>query len=302
MRTTVTRPYTNKELDRIEQKLIDDFNRREPTQYDVRVDGLLIIERTDDPERFAIIPDNVDYTSSEKVEIRLFQGNSLHNTTFELILERNRPGKDRGVTLEGLQTHIQAAIAKEKEKWEADQLKQDFETLKAEYKELEEYADKLEEEVKMFRAKKLHLGNVNLVDLGGMLLEGMIRRNPGVLNRLPGGEALAGAIEADNEQQMQMAQNPAPEEQATFSRADEPDELTTQDRAYLEMLRRIQDAFSSNDFLSVMRILEMLIAQPAMIPQVIAMLEGTARPATNPGNSAQHDHIDNLTEELPDDL
>lgn len=302
MRTTIKRPYTNLELDRIEQKLIDDFSRCEPTQYDVKVDGLTIIERTDDPERFAIIPDKVDYTSTEKVEVRLFQGNSLHNTTFELILERNRPDKDRGVTLEGLQTHIQAAIAKEKEKWEADQLKQEFEALKAEYKELEEYADKLEEEVKMFRAKKLHLGNVNLVDLGGMLLEGMIRRNPGVLNRLPGGEALAGAIEADTEAQMQLADDPASEEPATFSRADDSEELTTQDRAYLEMLRRIQDAFSSDDFLLVMRILEMLITQPAMIPQVVAMLEGPTRPEANPGDSAQDKYIDNLTEELPDDL
>src|SRR5262249_46964027 len=148
-------------------------------------------------------------------------------------------------TLEGLDSRIQSRVAEARRQWDHEQLAADHARLREDYKSLEQYTDRIEEELAGHRSRKLHLGNIDLLELGGQVLEGFIRRNPKVLSRLPGGEALAGAIIADNGERETQHALPESQGQATISRVDSTG--SEEDRHYVELLRQIQTSFTQEE-------------------------------------------------------
>ncbi|MEM6271424.1 MAG: hypothetical protein AAF998_18455 [Bacteroidota bacterium] len=293
------RPFSNHEMDRIERKLNADLERDEPTDYEVRIDGLLVIERTDDPTLFGSVTDHISLGSTQEVEITLYKGKSQHNDKHTLFIERNKPQGEKAQSLEGFSSQLRSEFEKQRQydrlEWDHKALQEKYQKLSSEHDELKEYSDQLEKDLEVFKGKKLHMGNINLGELGGIFLEGFIRRNPQILARLPGGQALAGIIEEDNDiqaaqMQQQFAQPVQPQAEVSFSAADEPNgpAISPEDQPYLDLLKRIQSAFSQQDFIQVMMILDNFMEQPELIPIVQDLIDG-------------EDHADDQTQKVETD-
>lgn len=276
--------YDAYQLKRIHTKLVNDFTQGSPREYEVRVDGLDVIPRTNDPERFLQLERFVDLDHTRKVDVIIFRGQSHYCDLHTLTVDGPKPtsannglGVIPGMGTMDIQKRIREEVKRERKEWEHERLQEKHRELKAELKDLEEYADKLEEEVKVYRKKKLHLGNVNLAELGGIFLEGFIRRNPQMLAKLPGGESLAGLIEEDNAQkalEMGTPQSAGDDPKASFEPVGETTtELTPQDQTYLELLRRIESSFTRSDFLNVMAILDGFTQRPDTISDVMELME-----------------------------
>jgi hypothetical protein len=260
-----------KALEPFERKLTNDGQTDRATWYEVRVEGLKVIGKTNDPSEFSNLLDYIDLQRTKEFEIRIYQGASTHHDRHLFYFERGNPRKKEEITLAGLEGRIQQGVAEARKQWEQEQLRAEHLKLKEDYKSLEEYADKIEEELEKFRAKKLHLGNIDLVEVGGIFLEGFIRRNPNILTKLPGGEALAGAIIQDNEERSGQQQLPESQGQVMLSRAES--EESEQDKHYMDLLRQIQASFTQEDFLGAMTVLDLLMKRPDLISMVEALLK-----------------------------
>lgn len=256
-----------RELNRFERRLNLDAQGGRPTQYEVRVDGLPVIRRTADPAHFGRVLDEVAFESTKAVEVRLFQGDSNHNHRHIILLERNRgPRPPEAQPLAGLEERFEAKLREQRASWEHEQLQREHKALQAEYDELREYTDNIDEELREYRAKRLHIGQIDLVEVGGMLLEGFVRRNPHVLAHVPGGEALAGALLA--------TPPPAPPVQpqdssATVSRKAAP-QVSDEEMEFLHVVRRMQSRFTEQQFMQALAVLDALARHPSRIEATLA--------------------------------
>lgn len=230
-------------------------------QYTVAVDELTVVARTSDPEKFMGHARFVDGETS-KVTIKLYHGAGNRNDLTELWL---KPPREE-TPLDGIQQQVLAGIAAERRQWEFDRAIEKIEELKAELKENEEYTDKLEAEVKEFRGKKLHVGDVNLLEVIGFVAEGWVKRNPSVIARIPGGEVLAGAIVADNLARESIPLANLEQEPAAFSRATASPELDERDATFLNMIRKLDELLTEDEFKRVMLIVGDLIDDRNLLP------------------------------------
>lgn len=271
--TFITIPADNteegllRELSRFERKLSLDSANGNPTDYDVRIDGFEVVKRTSDASLFALVLDEVAFDRTKEVEVRLYTGASQYCNRHKLLLERNRNPPPETTSLAGVEERFDLRLTDMRRTWDHEQLQKEHADLKRRFDELEEYRDRLEEELDEYRSKRLHLGNLDLIEVGGMLLEGFIRRNPQALARFPGGEALAGALLAGGP----APQTPTPsnEGQATVSRRQTP-QATDEELEFLQVIRRVQERFNEGEFMQVLSIIDLLSRHPARIPATLA--------------------------------
>lgn len=270
----MNRTYTHKLQDEdallgalqpFEAKLNGDHASGKPTEYDVKVNDLCVIKRTSDPKRLFGLLDSINPATARSVELRLFSGNSMHHDRHVFSLDPKRHQ-----TLSGVD--VQEMIERERREWERKGLEERLDDLKREHAELQEYADRIEEELKGYRGKRLHLGNIDLVEIGGAFLEGFLRRNPQVVSMLPGGQALSGLLS-----------EPATQTQATGGGAAEEGTvrrsgggMTEQEREFIRLLRQVEARFTHNQFAEVLGLIDRLAERPEFIPLAIEAV--TPRP------------------------
>lgn len=255
------------ELNRFEVRLNKDAERGKPIFYDVKIDGLPVIHKTKDPSAFPSVLDDIDFARTKEIEIRLFTGNSTYNHKHLIFIDKNRNPQPETPALAGFDERFDLRLADMRRSWDHDLLQKEHAELKRRFDALEEYRDRLEEELEEYRSKRLHLGNLDLIEVGGMLLEGFIRRNPQALARFPGGEALAGALLAGGS--APQVTTPINEGQATVSRRQTP-QATDEELEFLQVIRRVQERFNEGEFMQVLAIIDHLSRNPARIPATLA--------------------------------
>lgn len=295
---TTEKPFSVYELERVKRVINSSYERDEPLDYEVKVDGLTVIPRTDDPEAFETITDHVSQRHTIELEIRVYRGKSQHNETTILYFEHNRkPAAQSGATLEGVRDQLRLEFEQEKREmqreWEYRQLQEKYENLSDDHNELQDHAKEMEKELEELRSKKLHLGDVNLLEVGGVVLEGMVRRNPQILAKLPGGQALAGVIEEDNMEkarQMQQESQPKAAPDLGFEFADDSPKINPEDQQYLDLLKRLQATFAPETFLQVMMMLDQFAESPELIGRVETFLQSTQEPEPNTAQEADTDN------------
>lgn len=271
-----TEPFNQTKIDSISNLLAMNEEQGTNIDYEVFVDTLKVIPRTDDATRFESYADFVN-ADTRSVTIILFNGQSNRNDKYIFRLKEENPEGLQGM---GVDERIHEKLTSERQKWEYEQLEEKNQKLKKQLKESEAYIDELEENLVKLRNRKFHLGNLNLGELGSVMLEGFIRRNPQVLAKLPGGEALAGVIEEDNQ-----SANAGTSENVVEVASKAP----THDHPYQDLILQIRQAFNEQDFVFVMQILDALSREPIKIQHVLEYLSNDTT-----GNPAQNEKETNL--------
>jgi hypothetical protein len=242
-----------------------------PVQYTVAVDDLTVVARTSDPARFMGHARYVDGETS-KVTVKLYFG--VGNRNEETVLWLKPPRQE--TPLDGIQQQVLTGIAAERKLWEHDRALEQITELKAELADNEGYIAKLEAEVEEFRGKKLHVGNVNLLEVLGFVAEGFVKRNPALIARIPGGEVLAGAIVEDNRaRETELLSANEDEPPAAFRRATPQPQPNEQETAYLGLIRELGTVFSQEEFARVMAIVGELIENRQLLPGVELFIADT---------------------------
>ncbi|MCB9234076.1 MAG: hypothetical protein H6581_20635 [Bacteroidia bacterium] len=175
-----------------------------PSWYEVRVDDQLVIPKTDDPSFFDSHQEYIEELS-QFITFRLFKGNSQHSDLYHFSLENYDPAqKDaslNGIEKKTVQDQVQEGIRealREQEYQNTLKENQELKNLNQQLREAndnwKETYDDLQLEYSKLEAKKYT--NADLSELAGFVFQGLTRRNPEVLRKIPGGQLLAGLMNA----------------------------------------------------------------------------------------------------------
>jgi dihydroneopterin aldolase len=263
--------YDQLKIDKLRHYLEDMAAKAQSRSYEIFVDSLKVVPRTEDVKQF----DSYEYymnENTEKIRILIYSSSvSPRNDQYCFYVQQHKGGKGlNGLgEIEGM---IQEKLEARDREHEMALLRTQLAEAKQELEETEDYAEKLQQELDEVKANKFKLGNINIGELASIALEGMIRRNPQLLTKLPGGEALAGIIEQDNEEKQKFIASPSAETEVSFQKASDENKLNPQHLQYIPVLQQLDAAFDQEQLKLVMQVLGKFSEDPVHLTTVAELL------------------------------
>ena len=276
-----TNPYNDVKLSQFKMWLHDMVDKGEGKFIEVYVDDIKVVPRTN---RIDSLDDHKVYLDDTSDTVKVFiynteNSNRYQQFTFyiekkkslEHIVQTQTPQtQPQGLSGIELENKINQSLAQERERWQTDLLKRDYETCQKKLTEAEDYIDELEEKINVYKSKKLHLGDVNLGEVASIVLEGMVKRNPHWVAKLPGGDALAGLIAREaTETTAEVIEN----EVVLKKKTPTEDGMSEEMKAQLGFLKQLESHFSQEQLDKIMLILQSFVEAPKNIETVFELLE-----------------------------
>ena len=279
-----TNPYNDVKLAQFKMWLHDMADKNEGKYFEVYVDDVKIVPRT---SRVDAIDDHKVYLDDSTETVKVFTYNTENSNRYQqftFFLEKKKPMETMvhnssavaqglsGIELENkINERLNQSLMQERERWQTDLLKRDYESCKKQLTEAEEYIDELEDQLNKLKGKKLHWGDVNLGDVASVIVEGMVKRNPHWVAKLPGGDALAGLIAKESNG---ITEQLEPETEMVFRKKSASEsELSEEMKAQLGFLKQLEAHFSQEQLDRIMQILQAFAEEPKQIQVVYELLE-----------------------------
>ena len=263
----INEKYSEQKIDNLYHFLQNSKEQGEPEDYEVFVDAFKVVKRTNDLSRFESYS-NFIQPETKTLTVIIYDGTSPRNTKHIFAIKDDGTNGLNGLDVD---TRIEEKLRIEKERWETNLLKQENEKLKTDLAEAEAYIEQLEDDADKVKDKKFRMGDVNVVEFASVMLEGFVRRNPQILTKLPGGEALAGVIEQDNADREKALLDKSPEPEVSFTKRSSATQsaLSDEDKSYLDFIKSLKDKFDHEQMNDVMSILDVLSKQPNVIKNTL---------------------------------
>ena len=171
--------YSETRVDMIYELLKKEAEHNDRKDYDISVDGLKVVSRNNDPERFFefeefVLPD------SSNITINVHE-RSHRCTRYILLLKEEESSNDE---LSGIEGTIVARMKQEKAKWDYKKLEEDYNDCMQKLKECEEYSQGLQDKIHELETEKSKTsGQLTsaIVGLAGTYLS----NNPNALSGIP---------------------------------------------------------------------------------------------------------------------
>ena len=107
--------YSANRVNLIYQLLKNEADNGTPKEYDVKVDELKVVSRTNDPERFYSHEEFV-LPETRNITINIYDSKSHRCTRYILLLREEEPSKQE---LSGIEKSINTKMLQERKKWES---------------------------------------------------------------------------------------------------------------------------------------------------------------------------------------
>jgi hypothetical protein len=258
-------------VDKLKHYLEDMAEKEQPRLYEIFVDSLKVVPKTDDISQFDTYEQYMD-EDTEKIRILVYNSPlSPRNDQFCFLVQPGRPEKAAPGGLGEIDTIVQEKLAARDREHEMEALSKELDMARAQVEEVEEEAEGLRQELEAVKAGR-ERKQIKGIEVVSILLEGFMRRNPQLLQKIPGGEALAGLIEQDNlEKTGQLPAEPAVE--ATFRKQPEAaPALAPEQLRYIDTLRQLETTFQQPDLETVMQVLARFADNPDTLKTVAELL------------------------------
>lgn len=267
--------YDQLKIDKLKLYLQTQADRNAARYYEIYVDNLKAVHKTNDIQEFDSYEDYMT-EDTERIRILVYSTNpqSPRNDQYVYRMKKQDEQKtivqQQGLSGIEIESRMEEKLQTHRERWEHEALVKELEQTKQQLKESEEYAEKLAAELEVFRSKKLHWGNVNLGELASIVAEGFVRRNPQIVAKLPGGEALAGIIEQDNRER--GTTTPTQETEVSFKKKSETPELNDEEKGYLNFMRGIAESFDDEEIVILTQVITKLEEDTTQLKPVAELL------------------------------
>jgi hypothetical protein len=280
-----TNPYNDVKLSQFKMWLHDMVDKGEGKFIEVYVNDVKVVPRT---SKIESLDDHKVYLEDTTETVKVFvynTENSNRYTQFLFFIEKKKPVEVveqvhtpqviglSGIELENKITErLTTALMQERERWQNELMKREFETCKKDLTDAEEYIEDLEKQLSTYKSKKLHWGDVNLGDVASVIVEGMVKRNPHWVAKLPGGDALAGLIA--HEAITENATAEVIENEVVFKKkTPTEDGMSEETKAQLGFLKQLETHFNQEQLDKIMLILQSFVEVPKNIETVFELLE-----------------------------
>lgn len=267
--------YDVEKIEKLKSFLEAMSEKGQPRFFEIHVDSFKVVPKTSDAKEFDSFEPYVD-ENTKKIKIVIYDSpNSPRNNKYVFLIQgpiKNAASLNGFNGLGDLDGIIQEKLAVRDREYEMSRIREELQKTKEQLSESEEYADTLEQQIQTLQDNKFKLGNINVAELASVALEGMIRRNPQLLTKLPGGEALAGVIEQDNAEKIQAGNNPVTESQASFQKKSSGTDLKPEHLRYIPLLQQMDNAFNVAELEVMMAIIQKLAEEPHNLKTVSELL------------------------------
>lgn len=271
----VKEKYSNSRLSMLQEVLTNDFLNDQARDFEIWVDDLKIIQRTSDAERFDSYEGFIN-AETKSITIVIYEKKSNRNTRFIFLLqdEKKEENKKPEATLEGIENTIKEKLTQEKKEWQHELLVQEKAKIEKELEDAENYIETLEKALVDAKENRWKIGDIPLGEIASVALEGFVRRNPQIIAKIPGAEGLAGLIAEDNKEKgKQLATTNEPDTEASFKRKDDAEELSAEDKDYLDFLKQLKGKFDETQLIKVMSVLDMFADETSSIDPAIEFIK-----------------------------
>lgn len=266
-----TEKYSLPRIERIKHYLESCAEKGRSRFYEIYVDNLKAVDKTDDTQVFDEYQVYVDEnTQMVKIVIYTSTENSPRNDKFIFTLNQ-AAGKQESLNGAEVETRISNAIQQERERNQLSGLQKELEVKQQELAEAEEYIEKLEEnlegaqkELVELKERKVTLSEMSAGKVAGYLTEYLVQNHPAIAKKIPGISTLSGFLTgnegADNESN-------SAEPAASFSKKAGMNgvEKDPSDAIKLQLFSQMEKAFSEEQLKQVVEIIHGLMYQPEMI-------------------------------------
>lgn len=267
--------YDQLKIDKLKLYLQTQADRNAARYYEIYVDNLKAVHKTNDIQEFDSYEDYMT-EDTDRIRILVYSTNSQSPRNDQYVYRMKKQEEQKTVVqqqgLSGIEieSRMEEKLQTHRERWEHEALVKELEQTKQQLKESEEYAEKLAAELQEYRSKKLHWGNVNLGELASVVVEGIVRRNPQMVAKLPGGEALAGIIEQDNKERGTTTSTQ--ETEVSFKKKSDTPELNDEEKGYLNFMRGIAESFDDEEIVILTQVITKLEEDTTQLKPVAELL------------------------------
>lgn len=266
-------PYDLVKIEKLKHFLESCQQNGKPKFYEIFVDNLKVVDKTNDP---TVFDDYLIYVGDDtrmmKVLIYTSTENCPRNDKF--LFTFKDPSQEKQLKdaqeLNGIevQHRIETALQSERERMQTEQLKQSLEQTKQTLLEAEDYIGQLEDQLEANNNKKNSWKEVQLGNVASIAIEAIVKRNPQLVEKIPLLGSLSGILGDDASLATASTNTPAneqPEGTASFSKKkdDNNPNISSED---LEFLKLLKTSFSQAQVTHVFEIILGLANHPEQIP------------------------------------
>lgn len=261
--------YSAQKINKLKDYLQRNSEIGKSIEYEIIVDGLKAVQRTNDPEHFDLHETLID-TETRSIEIIFYKGSSNHNER-RLYWLKEENSRESGLNGIDIESRIHEELDKTKKQWELDLLKQQNQELTEELQELEQELEQTQKQLQEIIAKQSPLNGI-LGEVGSSFVESFIRRNPQLLSALPGATALAGVSE-DN-QTKPTGSDETGEASISFKRKsnDASPSISEEDQAAITFVNQLKTQFQKLEFDKIILILEAFAKDKSKIDTILSIV------------------------------
>ncbi len=282
--------FNNERMELIKQLLQNSVETGKPQDYEIRVDGMRVVPRTNDPELFDKYEDFVKEKTRE-ILVMLYEGVSKKNMKYLFHLRDEDMPQPNGKALSGIEVEkiVSEKLEQQKQQMKQEQIEKENKEMK---KQLQQNTDEMEKAAEVIQKLKgeRDLADMNWGKIIGVAGDTLIRNNTHLLAKVPFMSGLAGILEADNKMQAQQLSSPQPKAEASFKikeensneneKAEEQKEnpskesqLTEEQRDHIGFIRSLEKYFSKDQVEKINFILNFLVNYPEVIEQIVSTIK-----------------------------
>lgn len=259
--------FSDARISLLRQFLINNAQNGNPADYEIFVDELKVVGRTNDPHQFDNYEDFLTGETRDVTVVR-YDGKSRRNTRHIFSFKEETKQENNPLSGIDIDKMVEEKLAHHKRQWEFEQLKNKNEELVNQISEAEEFIRKQSKTIEELKEKR-KFEDREFGEIASVVVENLVRRNTHLLKKVPGMEGLAGFIEKDNQTSRQQS---IPTEEASLSKNANA-ELNEEQKVHLEILKQMQNVFSNENLEKVLNLSKIFIQKPKAIDPTVAFAE-----------------------------
>ncbi len=278
--------FDQTKIDRLENHLKSQAEKGTAKFYEIFVDNLKAVLKTDEPKDFE---GYVNYMTEESKQIKIViynSGNSPRNDQYVFSIPAKSPQEALELGLDGVALRMLSKNEISELKFNRDlklaesqaiqELNEDIDKLEAEIEEKDKYITILENGIEQAKANGNKLGGIDLSLVVSKGLEGFIRNNTKIISQVKGLEGVAKLIDEDTLKQQGESESPEEPTQVSFtkkSNSQHASKLTEVETQFLGLFHELQKKFNEQEIYEVIMILDLLSQNKEQVKPVLQLLE-----------------------------
>jgi len=322
--SVIKAPYSEEKINLLKQLLQNSKQGGHAQDYEIKVDEMRVVPRTNDVEQF----DNYEAfvgDTTRSVTIMIYDGTSRNNTKHIFSLQeepRSKPAPSlSGVELEQkVQNGVEERVKEIKRQMKYERMEEENEELREENEWLHEVIDKWREKYRTLENKKgadsIHWGK-----LAGEMTDTLIKKNMHVIKSMPGLEGLAGILMRQGSTELDETESEQPETEASFKKKEAnetlTEDLTEKQQEHLRIIESMEEKLGEKDLQEVMKLFYLLSIKPEAIKatqefvieyeleetnQPTEKIKTEAKPTVSPESKTNTIHTQEITDMLPEEI